>query len=344
MVRRLSSLTLVVLMGLLAGGLSACDVLDPFVLGGGADPDAGGDGGATAGGGKLYTTMDLTGEAIETAARVNLRQVPIIYQSYIDPGNHGALDADRLRKRIAAKVPANYTGPALLNWEGVWLDRLKELGTANHTKSVVEGVKALQVARATRPQAQWGIYALPFRRYWDRENPEWDAWAEGMAPILDAADFIAPSIYDFYEDERDPKGRQWDRAYVQANVRHALQHARGKPVYPVIWHRWHNSNARRGGEVVPDDEWAAHADAALTAEWNGRRPAGVIWWGGDDHAARTGNIVDVDRIPTGLTPQKYVDRLLAHKAAVLAEAAGGQPAQATSPGDPYLGPNPNRKK
>lgn len=114
----------------------------------------------------------------------------------------------------------------------------------------------LAECKRIRPQATWGVYALPFRSYWDYRDEEKAATLrehnDDLAWLWPVVDFIAPSIYCFYKScesgcENTPAE---DRAYIEANLAEALRVADGKPVYAYIWGKYHSSNPTYGSQFL----------------------------------------------------------------------------------------------
>ena len=64
-------------------------------------------------------------------------------------------------------------------------------------------------------------------------------------------------------------------------VKMALRYAEGKPVYPYIWARWHDSNAEWGYKLIHELEFKEHVKSCFQTSWNGDRADGIVWWGGD---------------------------------------------------------------
>src|SRR5204863_325583 len=74
-----------------------------------------------------------------------------------------------------------------------------------------------------------------------------------------------------------------DHAYVKESVALALEMASGKPVYPYMWPRFHNSNHVLGYHLIPEAEFKSHVAMIFKATYNGARAAGVVWWGADQY-------------------------------------------------------------
>ena len=103
---------------------------------------------------------------------------------------------------------------------------------------------------------------------WKRENDK----RKGLAAVVDA---IFPSLYCFYDDLAG-----WEK-YAMANLLEARRIAPGKPIYPFIWPRFHDSNAKLAEQFVPQNYFekflyvcGAYADGAVL--WDGYRPTETI--------------------------------------------------------------------
>lgn len=135
--------------------------------------------------------------------------------------------------------------------------------------------KILQVIRwmkSERPKLQIGFYgAPPHRDYWTpvRNNVggivDWQKANDDLKPIADAVDFIAPSLYTFYDDVDG-----WVK-YAKANIAEAQRF--GKPVLPFLWARYHVSNRQSKLKFLPGDYWKTQLQ---TVRESGAQ--GVILW------------------------------------------------------------------
>lgn len=64
----------------------------------------------------------------------------------------------------------------------------------------------------------------------------------------------------------------------------ALEAANGKPVYPYVWERYHNSGLPIDLEPIPTQELYWHVEGAMMASVNGKRCRD--WCGGGWLGAR----------------------------------------------------------
>src|SRR4051812_33187005 len=128
------------------------------------------------------------------------------------------------------------------------------IGTPQHDNEIPEFVRAIQYAKTIRPNAKFGFYSLPITQLYDR-NQAWRDHEASLAPIYQASDCLFPSVYKFYPDNQPLFGATEDHAYVRESVKLALQLANGKPVYPYVWPRYHNSNQQLGYKLIPEAEF-----------------------------------------------------------------------------------------
>jgi hypothetical protein len=208
-----------------------------------------------------------------------------IYQGAIDPDNNGVFDTpETLTEHLNLYVPLDYKGQVTLDWEGAGIAGLETpIGSPIHQQTVEQYVLAIQAAKALRPNAKFGFYGLPIGRYYDR-NQEWIDNALALQPIFDASDCLFPSIYDLYKSNESPQhDPQIDLEVTTDCTKLALRVANGKPVFPYIYHRYHDSNATWGFILIADDEMADNAKAAFDAVWEGDKADGMIWWGADQY-------------------------------------------------------------
>lgn len=189
---------------------------------------------------------------------------------------------DRPEKLVArlAQIPADFDGPITINWEGDALRSLIRPDPSDPGERDVHIDGFLQVLNEVRnhcPDALVGYYGLPSREYWAQT----DAWRETMrylAPIFEASSGVFPSCYDLYGTM---PGRDEER--LSEIARFAVELAQGRPVFPFVWDRYHNSTATWGYKTIPTSEWTDLLVAILSAEHDGRHPAGLVAWGADPY-------------------------------------------------------------
>jgi len=135
--------------------------------------------------------------------------------------------------------------------------------------------------------AALGYYGIPpVRDYWRATSAatsihfqEWQRDNDRFERLAATVDVLLPSLYTFYDDQRG-----WER-YAIENVKEARRLAKGKPVYPFIWPRYHGGNQQLKGQAIPADYWRLQlktlervADGVVIwsdpEPWNGA----AAWW------------------------------------------------------------------
>jgi len=140
------------------------------------------------------------------------------------------------------KIGKNYTAKQYENYKNNWIQLVKFVKN-NYPGDV-------------------SVYAIaPQRDFWspvsgDKKQIEsWKNANDDLAKVAAEMDFIAPSIYTFY-DEPEFGGKQanarekWG-AYAEYNIAEAKQY--GKPVYVYMWGKFHPSNKILGEEAIPKE-------------------------------------------------------------------------------------------
>jgi hypothetical protein len=85
---------------------------------------------------------------------------------YIDPAKTGKVNSDVLTEAIKKQYPdPNTSGIASLDWEGELYNNLRGKASPSspeYKSALSEFIKAIQIAKALRPNIKWGYYAVPF--------------------------------------------------------------------------------------------------------------------------------------------------------------------------------------
>jgi hypothetical protein len=138
---------------------------------------------------------------------------------------------------------------------------------------IARHLEAADVARKATPGLKFGFYGVvPTSPYWPialNKTDELAAWRtlnRRSRVIAAKVDYLFPSLYTFYND---PKG--WE-----LTSRAVLKEARqfGKPVYPFLWPRFHDSNKELRLQEIPRDFW--HRELEVCREC----ADGLVLWGG----------------------------------------------------------------
>ena len=144
-------------------------------------------------------------------------------------------------------------------------------------------IQALSWYREAMPTGHGvALYSiLPVRNYHDAiDAPDaasfkrWQRWNDEVKPLVPYVDVLLPSCYTFYED-RD----EW-ALYAWRQVQEAKRIGEGKPVYPVLWPRYHGNKHR-----LPGDYWKQQLAVCRN------RADGVLIW--DDWSKGRGNFNDL---------------------------------------------------
>ncbi|MBD1823596.1 hypothetical protein H6F51_13995 [Cyanobacteria bacterium FACHB-DQ100] len=167
-----------------------------------------------------------------------------------------------------------------------WKMNINQAGKDTVQGNIKKYVEIIQWMREAAPALKLGVYAVPpVRDYWTpvRNQPagltSWRAVNQFLKPIAEAADFIVPSLYTFYDDIPG-----WV-TYARGNIEEAQQF--GKPVYPFLWCRYHTSNRLRGNQFIEGDFWRTQLETVRDRGANG-----VVLWDWFGHDSPRTNILD----------------------------------------------------
>ncbi len=124
------------------------------------------------------------------------------------------------------------------------------------------------------PELKVGLYGVaPIRDYWDAIPGKgsagyltWQKQNDAVAPAVQFADILFPSIYTFYDDQSG-----WQK-YAIAQIQEARRYAGGKPVYVFLWPQFHESNKKIGGTFLPGDYWR------MELETSRKYADGIVIW------------------------------------------------------------------
>ena len=148
-------------------------------------------------------------------------------------------------------------------------------------------VRCAAVVRAAAPGLKIGFYGMfPVRDYYrarmDPKSADFRAWQaedDALRPAAAAVDAVFPSLYTFYDDADG-----W-AASAKSNIAEAQRY--GKPVYPFLWPRFHDSNRQLAWTFLGQALWkmelaqtAASADALVVWDY-GKHSAwdpAAPWW------------------------------------------------------------------
>lgn len=233
---------------------------------------------------QLLVAEQVSSSVLNKNSDLGSENIKLLNDNQIDPENDGTLNSTVLTNAARTYLGVNYDGIVVLDWESTGLTLLKtNVGSAAQINQIQEYVRAIQIVKSICPKARVGYYALPMRYYYNRDS-NWHAINDSLAPIIAVSDALFPSVYDFYEDGVEVSA-QSDINYMKENVQEALRISQGLPVYPFVWPRYHPSNARIANRSIPSIEFQRNVYSALTARYDGKKPAGIVWWGADKYWA-----------------------------------------------------------
>jgi len=209
-------------------------------------------------------------------SRFNIDTIKIVYANeiWIDGLKYGEPLTDAILqesvKRIYKKINSDIK-ILCLDIEHWPLKADKE--TVNKSKR-----KYIDIVRRFKklmPDKMIGLYGvIPIRNYYDAlkiNSPGYDAWTkqiDGISEIADEVDIFFPSLYTFRSNKMD-----WVK-YAEANINQVKRF--NKPVIPLIWPQYHQSNRFIGLSYISKDFWS------LQLETIAKNADGVLVWGGWD--------------------------------------------------------------
>lgn len=212
------------------------------------------------------------------AAFINENSLPAIdfvYQNTFVTNNK--YDEAKLIRTITKLYPnKNQSGMAVLDWEGVAFDNLiKNKDVSNASKIQFE--QAIKKAKALRPNVKWSFYGLPTRNFWNPDQ-NWKSKNLDLISLFSNFDFIAPSIYIFYPLNEVKETLQ--NKYIDSNIQLAKEIGQkvGKPVYPIVNHRYHPSNKKYGNQLVSKELFSYYISRIV-----GNQIDAIIWWQSEEY-------------------------------------------------------------
>jgi len=229
----------------------------------------------------LYYSMNQADEKIrDFMADEGIHNLPTIgIHNYDDLAN------GQLSRAIKKAFPDSMAaGIGALDWEGnTWsilsTGRINDL---QYQKAADEYLSVIKYAKTLRPNVLWGFYGLPFTVNLSAQMQTRIGSVENPERLLSACDVFFPSLYQAYSFNTWFKGD--DSTYVIDNMRQILTIASkyNKPVLPYVWGRYHPGNKRLGYAQIPFSEFTEHVNRIISADVDGKRVSGIVWWGGYD--------------------------------------------------------------
>ncbi|MCH2149230.1 MAG: hyaluronidase [Phycisphaerales bacterium] len=210
-------------------------------------------------------------------ARLNIPTIPMAYHGGVDWNQDGVItesDRRQFRKWIDSTIPANATGPAVMDYEQPWWDELnaKTLDPDTLNEVLAVYLDGLAEARALRPGLEWGYWGLPTMR---NVSKGWADQGLSIAPLINASGAVYPSAYDCNPgDNSDDFGRHVTRVLEAVNGQ--------RPVIVFLSIRFCGQNKDRS-KFLPMEELLSNANAVLGATWTApdgtvHRATGIALW------------------------------------------------------------------
>jgi hypothetical protein len=263
---------------------------------GGAGGASGAAGAAGAGGARpatlpIWTQHNFADSFAPTLAKYGAVESCLIRQSLIDADSDGVFDGATGKFESKVLECPDTEVALVFDWEGAYgsgqgfMTALSgKDGSSKQSAAIDEALKVLVAAKALRPKALVGFYNIPNNggSYKAPLNPPawWTAQLTSLAPLVAASDALYPSMYQPYQIGDGGQISLEDDQKVEGNyAKLALQIANGKPVYPYVWELYHNANLPVDMTPIPTQELYWHVQGAMSAEVNGAKVAGLVWWG-----------------------------------------------------------------
>jgi len=207
---------------------------------------------------------------------LGVKRVVLVGGHFIEDDSDFTVNEDNIISYLDKVVPGNDTEAMIvLDFEGQKMNSLNKTKDEKEVDKIVSHyIDVLKFFKSQRPNAMIGYYGFPFRDYWNR-NEKWRQNNNKLIPLFEEVDALFPSIYDFYVDNVNVK-RSKDDAYIRDNVIEAIRLAKGKPVYPFIWHRYHSSNKTKGKKHIDLEEFQNLVAVIGATSYEGHQAATVF--------------------------------------------------------------------
>ncbi|WP_312993442.1 hypothetical protein [Chryseobacterium flavum] len=224
---------------------------------------------------KIYMANSMSKGITAFINENSLPTVDFVYQNTFITNNK--YDEAKLVQTITKLYPnKNQRGMAVLDWEGVAFDNLiKNKDVSNASKIQFE--QAIKKAKALRPNVKWSFYGLPTRNFWNPDQ-NWKSKNLDLISLFSNFDFIAPSIYIFYPLNEVKENLQ--NKYIDSNIQLAKEIGQkvGKPVYPIVNHRYHPSNKKYGNQLVSKELFSYYISRIASNQIDT-----IIWWQSEEY-------------------------------------------------------------
>jgi len=230
---------------------------------------------------KVFTSLSGVSSSFrQELNRKKVKRAILINGGQIDIADNYEIQKTKIQNYLDKAVPNTKTEALIIiDIEG---DKMKNLAadrnSDNFKKALDYYLEVFKFTKKCRPNATIGIYGLPWRDYWNRDA-KWRKKNESLLPIIKEVDALFPSVYDFYEDGVDVSKKS-DSLYIKDNIEESLRIADiyDKPVYPLVWHRYHHSNKKKGLKFIDKTEFFNQIKTIANTNYEGKRITGIIWW------------------------------------------------------------------
>jgi len=233
------------------------------------------------GGIKLFTSLSGVSPKMKNELdEKNIKRAILVNGKAIDNPNSLIVDKEKIKTHFDKILPNPQSNAIIvLDIEGKKMVDMHRTKAKKEYDSILNYyIDVFKYAKKLRPKATIGFYGFPWRDYWNRTE-QWRIKNDALLPLIKEVDALFPSIYDFYADGIDVK-KAMDEAYISDNVKESIRLAKqfDKLVFPFIWHRYHNSNKKRGLQFIDVSEFSNHVRTICQTEFEGNKVNGIIWW------------------------------------------------------------------
>lgn len=200
----------------------------------------------------------------------------IITPGYFDANNDNVIEYDLLERALNEWYPQKGdTGYLVIDWERQYFKDLKKYDSSdNRFFKAQKGFSTLiKAIRSLRPNLKIAIYGIPYRFNYHFQRLDNTKFGK----LLKEADFIAPSLYIPFLEERNSKK---NFKFLEENLTDALKlGARiDKPVIPFVWYMYSGAFSTTKGRFIPVERMKKHLEFIEKFSVDGKRVESVLWW------------------------------------------------------------------
>lgn len=225
----------------------------------------------------------------------DLSMATVFYLVDVASNDGKYLNEEVFIRRINDKLPdREESGLAIIDWERHSINVFREYDDPlEHQRMIGQFQEAYCLAKALRPNIQWGFYGLPLRTY-DGINEKWLSANDRLLPLLKSVDILAPALYIYSTNPRvyhiTAPIKEYGRGdYLVDNLECFLEVAKDleKKIYPFIWHRMNSSDNDRALRLMPLNTFKNHVQIILSTDFQDRKVDGLIWWDSQQYFHKT---------------------------------------------------------